>query len=699
MLPFLIPIALGVISNNKVQTPSHSEIVQLSSMDLSKAIQGWGSPSKDKSVGGNPITLDGHVYAHGFGTHAPGMLAVELNGGSKSFSATVGVDDEVPAGAGNVEFEVLGPKNRILWRSGVMHRGDPPKHVQLDVSKLKTILLVVTTAGKPYDFDHADWADAEFVVTGAMPRTISLQSEERTLPISTKPAPARPIINAPYKVGVYTGTPLIWTVPISGARPLSFSAEGLPSELRMNSSTGTITGTLTEPGNHSVLIIARNRAGEARHIVHIIAGDSIALTPPMGWNSYDAFGDDVTEAEVMANARYVHKYLQPYGWDTIVVDYRWYDPGASLAPNNPNGRAGADLAMDQYGRLLPAPNRFPSAKNGEGFKPLADEIHAMGLKFGIHIMRGIPRLAVQRNLPIEGSPYHATDAANTSDTCGWCPDMYGVRGDTPAGQAYYDSLFRLYASWGVDYVKMDDTSSPYHEDEIHAVHNAILKCGRSIVYSLSPGETPIEDGKDVASHANLWRVSGDFWDNWNSLDYEFTLAKRWLGYPGPGHWPDADMLPLGHISVSGRSVGPDRRTNFTKNEQETLLTLWCMLPSPLMLGANLPDNDPWTLALLTNPEVLAIDQDSLGEGAKPIAEDNDTEVWAKRLADGSLAVALFNRNFYSARVTADWQALGISGKYKVRNLWLRRNLGVFSGKYEADVPGHGALLLRFEKAK
>ena len=232
-------------------------------------------------------------------------------------------------------------------------------------------------------------------------------------------------------------------------------------------------------------------------------------------------------------------------------------------------------------------------------------MHALGLKFGIHVMRGIPRNSVKANLPIANSSFSAVDAADTNDKCDWCPDMFGVRHNA-AGQAWYDSCARLWAAWGVDYIKVDDLSMPYHASEVEMIRNALDHCGRGIVFSTSPGETPLTDAAHISTHANLWRVSGDFWDNWQSLDHEFVLAAAWSDFAGPGHWPDADMLPVGHLSFAHRSVGPDRFTGLTRDEQLMLLSLWSLLPSPLMVGANLPDNDPWTLALLTNPEVIAI---------------------------------------------------------------------------------------------
>ena len=515
--------------------------------------------------------------------------------------------------------------------------------------------------------------------------------------IAMLPPPTAPQIHGPYVVGIFTGTPLIWTVPVTGQRPMSFSAKGLPRGVSFGRVSGTFTGTIAKTGDYPVQVSVKNRKGHETATVHLVADKTLALTPPMGWNSYDAYGDNVTEAETLDNAMYLKHNMQPYGWDTVVVDYRWYDPGAYN--NNANERAGAKLTMDDYGRLLPSPNRFPSAADSAGFRPLADKIHALGLKFGIHIMRGIPRNAVTANTPIEGSGYYASEAANTADVCGWCPDMYGVRADTAAGQAYYDSLFRLYASWGVDYVKMDDTSQPYHKGDIDDVRNAIDKCGRSIVYSLSPGETSIDEAAHVAAHANLWRVSGDFWDDWSALHREFDIADRWRSYVGPGHWADADMLPLGHLSVGRRSVGDDRQTRFTKSEQTTLMSLWCLLPAPLMLGAAMPDNDQWTLSLLTNPEVLALDQEA---GAKPAwrAEHNeDIEIWERKLADGSVAVGVFNLDDVDVDRVVSRGELGLSGRYMVRDLWQRKDKGMMPNHLVLHITRHGTSLLRFRKCQ
>ncbi len=327
-----------------------------------------------------------------------------------------------------------------------------------------------------------------------------------------------------------------------------------------------------------------------------------ALTPPMGWNSWDCYGPTVTESEVKANADYMAAHLRKYGWKYIVVDIRWYVGNPKTHGYNETDPV---FNMDKYGRLLPAVNRFPSAAGGKGFKPLADYIHGLGLKFGIHIMRGVPKLAVERNTPVLGTNYTANEIYDTTELCTWLHDMYGADASKPGAQDYYNSLFKLYASWGVDFVKVDDIARPYHKNEIDMVRKAIDNCGRPIVLSLSPGETPIKDAGHVSTHANMWRIIDDFWDNWTQLDEHFALFEKWIPYMSPGHWPDGDMLPLGRIGIRAER-GNSRMSELTADEQYTLMSLFFICRSPLMFGGNLPDNDKFTLNLMTDKEALDV---------------------------------------------------------------------------------------------
>ena len=675
-----------------LQSYAIAETVWLDSLNLNRAIQGWGKPTVNKTVGGAGMSIAGTKFQRGFGTHSIGKICIALKGGSDRFTAKVGIDDEVGAGRGTVEFRVS-VDGKLVWASGIMKCGDPAKMVDVNLKGVKQMILSVSDSGDNYNFDHSDWADASFEVSGQKPETV--ESGQPT--IATTVPSDKPEIHQPLIYGNHPNTPFHFTIPASGREPLKFSAVDLPSGLKLDPSAGIITGMIKSSGAYQVHITVSNSFGKANAVLKLVSGDTIALTPPLGWNSYDAYGDNVTEEEILSNARVMAENLKAHGWSYVVVDYRWYDPGAH--DNNANARAGAELSMDKFGRLIPAPNRFPSASDEMGFRKIAEEVHKLGLKFGIHIMRGIPKNAVKANLPIEGSQFHAGDAANMNDKCGWCADMYGVKGNTPAGQAYYDSLFKLYALWGVDFVKVDDLTEPYHTDEVVAVHNAITKCGRSIVFSTSPGATAVSQAKHVGANANMWRLTGDFWDEWSALNAEFDVIANWIGKGGPGYWPDPDMLPLGHLSVKNRSSGPDRFTNFTKAEQVLMLTLWSMAPGPMMIGGNLVGADAWELNLLTNDEVLAINQDALEKQEQRIVKEVGYEIWTKELADGSMAVAVFNRGAEDATVPISLAEMKLDGRYKVRNLWLKKNLDILSGKLNVQVLAHSAVLLKLTLMK
>lgn len=337
----------------------------------------------------------------------------------------------------------------------------------------------------------------------------------------------------------------------------------------------------------------------------------------MGWNSWDNFATTITEAQTKEQTDYLAAHLKTFGWEYVVVDIQWYEPGAK----SHDYRQDAVLVMDGFGRLQPAPNRFPSASDGSGFRSLAEYVHSRGLKFGIHLMRGIPRQAVAQNLPVKGTSFHAQDIADRASICPWNPDMYGVDMTKPGAQEYYNSVFELIASWGVDYVKVDDLSRPYfeHKAEVEAIRRAIDRTGRPIVLSLSPGETDIRAAEHVKEHANLWRISDDFWDSWPALYEQFARLEKWNPHRKRGAWPDADMLPFGVIDLGKRT------TRFTRDEQLTVMTLWSIARSPLMHGGDLTKTDPFTLSLLTNAEVIAVNQNSSGN--RPLFNRDDLIAW------------------------------------------------------------------------
>jgi alpha-galactosidase len=397
----------------------------------------------------------------------------------------------------------------------------------------------------------------------------------------------------------------------------------------------------------------------------------LAATPPMGWNSWDSYGTTVGEAEVKANADWMAAHLKQHGWQYIVVDMEWFVTNPIPEGNATNFR----YSLDSYGRYVPAVNRFPSAVQDASFAPLAEYVHAKGLKFGIHILQGIPREAVAKNLPVAGSSFRATDAANTSGTCNWNHDNYDLKG-TPAGQAYYDSIARLYASWGVDLIKVDCIASrPYKGAEIRMLSEALRKTGRPIVLSLSPGAAPFDKVKEMRKYAQMWRISDDIWDEWHSdvpypqgLGDQFSRAAEWAPLREPGHWPDADMLPLGYLGPSP-GWGKARQTRLSPAEQRTLMTLWSIFRSPLMMGGDLPHDDVATTALLTNDEVLAVDQHSTG--GRAVLHSSDASVWTAMPADGKgRYVAIFNTSEHAQDLSYTWKQLGWpAGRYGLRDLW------------------------------
>lgn len=398
--------------------------------------------------------------------------------------------------------------------------------------------------------------------------------------------------------------------------------------------------------------------------------------PPMGWNSWDCYGAGVTEDELLGNAEFMRDRLKQYGYQYVVCDIQWYEPAAKGNVYNNF----ADLCMDEYSRLIPAVNRFPSSANGAGFKPIADKIHSMGLKFGIHIMRGIPRQAVHRNTRIYGTTVRARDIASQFSLCPWNTDMYGVDTEKRGAEEYYDSLFKLYASWGVDFVKVDDIANtefspqnPYSaEKEIEMIRAAIDRSGRDMVLSLSPGPAPLNKAEHLSENANMWRISGDFWDRWDKLLNMFSLCEKWYPYVKDGSFPDCDILPLGKLCIDGSYMGDmGRDSGFTKEEQKTMMTLWAVFRSPLFFGGELHLTDNYTLSLVTNPEVINVNQNS----EKPLFVYNKggIAVWQTKI-ENCTAVAVFNLSDEEKHYKLSFSDLGIENVRAVRDLWARKDI-------------------------
>ncbi|MBS1513195.1 MAG: glycoside hydrolase family 27 protein [Bacteroidetes bacterium] len=426
----------------------------------------------------------------------------------------------------------------------------------------------------------------------------------------------------------------------------------------------------------------------------------LASSPPMGWNSYNCFGSAVHEDEVKANADYIAQHLKQYGWEYIVVDFLWsYDnpPGSNIGnPYQKNLQDGSFipwLSMDSWGRLTPNVNKFPSAFKANGFKPLSDYVHSLGLKFGIHVMRGIPRQAVWAKAPVLNAPGITADMiADTASKCSWMNHMYGLDMSKKGAQEYLNSILNLYASWDVDFIKVDDIARPYSNAEIEGYQKAIQQCGRPVVLSLSPGATPVAQASHVSQYSNMWRMADDFWDNWKEILQMMNYAKQWQGVGGPGHWPDCDMLQIGKLSKRG-PVGKERYSRFTNDELFTHMTFWCIYQSPLLLGGNMPENRDIELKLFTNEEVLQVNQQ--GEHPHLLYQNDSAAVWVSN-AKGSkdMYVALFNTGNNPAPIKINFASLGLKGRQLIRDLWTKKDAGIFRKAYAATLNTHGAALIK-----
>ena len=429
----------------------------------------------------------------------------------------------------------------------------------------------------------------------------------------------------------------------------------------------------------------------------------IAPTPPMGWNSYDAYGWTIGKSAFKENVS-VLADLKQFGWTYAVIDEGWY-------MENPLGDKleTRKYLLDANGRLVPVANNFPSAANGAGFKPLADWVHARGLKFGIHILRGIPKQAVYDNLPIAGSNFHAADAGDTADTCSWDDGNYGMRHNA-AGQAYYNSIMRLYADWGVDFIKVDCISNPYVSTEIRQISEAIKKTGRPIVLSLSPGPTSLSYAAEVGQYAQMWRISNDIWDGWaftkdgHEADYpkgivtNFDNLAKWSPYAKPGNWPDADMLPFGSLRPHP-GLGDPRQSRLSQDEERTQFTLWAIARSPLILGGNLTELDDFTKSLTANKDIIAVNQTAWD--SHPVVNlppgFEQARVWIASTGSRkkpSRFLAFFNLNDKPVVLHATWQQLGLhGGKHVARDVWDGGRLAA-SKWIKVALPAHGSTVYR-----
>lgn len=653
-LVLVLALALGPIPL-AARAPA-AEDVPLTSLDVSKVRQGWGKPQVDKNVVGKPMAIAGKRYERGLGTHATMVLHVALDGQTERFRAQVGVDDET-AGRGTIRF-LIHADGKKLFDSGVLKGGDAAKAVDVDLSGAKHAVLMVSGCGDGIDYDHANWAEATFRVAGAPPRAADAP-EEKAVILTPKPGP-EPRINGPEVYGCRPGRPFLYRVPSTGERPIAFSAEGLPAGIRLDAKTGILSGAVPDRrGDYPVTLRAANARGEAKRTFRIVVGDTLALTPPMGWNSWYIHYDRVSDATMRRAAdAMVASGMADFGYSYVNIDDCWMVKPGSGDPLLGGPPRDADGAVRPNGR-------FPDMTG------LADHIHSLGLKAGLYIGPG----------PLTCAGYVASYGHEEVDA-------------------------RKFAEWGFDFLKYDWCSyGGVNEDKSiegfkkpYRLMGDILKgLDRDVVFNLCQyGMANVwEWGGEVGGHC--WRTTGDLGLEGGQLSlgiFQVGLKNATLWeYAKPGEWNDPDYILIGHVG-NAHVGGEGRPTTLTPNEQYTHMSMWCLMAAPLVFSGDMEKLDEFTLNILCNAEVIEVDQDPLGKQARVVRRDDDELVLAKPMADGSLAVGLFNLSEFERQISVAWPELGIAGARRARDPWRQKELGVLSGRYAAAVGRHGVSLVR-----
>ncbi len=620
------------------------------------ADQEHARPALDKNAKNQPLRIAGKEFAKGLGTQVDNRNAVEVHGATR-FTAVVGVDDATEGDA-SVRFEVLAD-GAALWHATVK-RGAEAVPVDLDVRGKKTLVFITSDVGNAYTQALADWADAKFTFEGDKPKSVLAPALDEAAVILTPAAPATPRLNGTRVFGVRPGNPFLFQIAATGERPMTFAADGLPTGLTLDAATGRITGRIEKANTYSVTLRATNARGTDAKPLRIVVGEAISLTPAMGWNSWNCWGVNVDQEKVLASARaMVASGLVQHGWSYINIDDTWQ--GLRPAPTH----------------ALQGNEKFPDLKK------FCDEIHAMGLKAGIY---STPWITSYASYPGGSSdnPEGTWTKPSGAKTVNRKMKPWHL-GDFSFAQA--DA--KQWAEWGIDYLKYD--WNPNEPPETEEMSRALRASGRDIIYSLS-NNAPLAHAPALSQLANSWRTTGDIRDQWGNVRNIWSQQEKWRAYGGPGHWNDPDMLVIGPVDVaSGKNIRPSR---LTPNEQYTHISLWCLLSAPLLIGCPIEKADPFTLSLLSNDEVLALDQDELGQPAQQLIVDGRKQIYLKTLADGSHAIGFFNLAQEPQEISATWAQLGLPAPKHLRDLWRQQDLTPKSDTLTASVSRHGVYLVR-----
>ena len=644
--------------------PKTTEI-WLDDLKIKTFSEGIPSVSAKKNQAGDSILIAGKHFERGIGVQSVSVLSFLLNGKAVQFSALVGADDK-----GNknmkVQFYVLGDQ-KVLFQSGYMKVGDAPKKVEVDLTGIQRMGLLVTVNldDEGYGKTYSDWADAKLVMQeGNVPRNIPNTDEKYIL---TPPPAKTPKITSAKIVGATPGNPVLYTITAVGERPIRFLAMNLPKGLTLDESTGIISGKLTKRGSYLIGLQAKNALGESMKQLKIVIGDTIALTPPIGWNGWNSWARNIDQEKVIASANaMVRLGLNNHGWTYINIDDAW------------QGKRGGKF------KALQPNEKFPK------FREMIDTIHSLGLKLGIYSTPWI-------------SSYAGYAGASSDFVRGEYPDSVkkNKRAYRRIGKYRFEMEdARQMAEWGIDYLKYDWR---IEVNSAERMSQALKRSGRDILFSIS-NSAPFANASDWMKIANTWRTGPDIRDSWLSLYTSAFTIDKWGPFGGPGHWNDPDMLILGNVTT-GTELHP---TRLTPDEQYSHVSIFSLLSAPLLIGCPIEQLDDFTMNLLTNDEVIEINQDPLGKPARLVSDESGVQIWKKPLEDGSFAVGLFYTDDYRKTPQSyfrwdnepeklyifDFEKVGMKGIWKIRDVWRQKDLGEFDKTFGTEIPHHGVKMLR-----